>query len=81
MPVPRTNLKTAQYPLDLLIEAARRLIRHGEHTLAEELLRSVLAQDTDNPAARRWLEYALEAQGKYNEAYKIHIQNKSVFKN
>ena len=71
-----TKLTTAHLPLELLIETARRLARHGEYHLAESLLRCALAWDEGNPSARRWLEFALEAQGKFNEAYYIHVQKK-----
>lgn len=77
MPASRANLTIVQLPLELLIETARQLARHEEYVLAESLLRCALAWDEDNPSARRWLEFTLEAQGRFNEAYFVHIQNKA----
>ena len=74
MPITHTSMKTVHQPLELLVESARRLAQHEEYKLAETLLRWALAWDEDNPSARRWLEFVLEAQSKFEEAYQIHIQ-------
>lgn len=77
MPASRANLTIVHLPLEVLIETARQLARHEEYILAESLLRCALVWDEDNSSARRWLEFSLEAQGKFNEAYFVHIQKKA----
>lgn len=77
MTASNARLNLVRLPLELLIETARRLARYGEYQLAESLLRCALAWDEGNSSARRWLEFALEAQGRFNEAYLIHIQKKA----
>ncbi len=74
MPICRANLKTVRLPLGLIVEMARRLARHEEYKLAESLLRCALAWDAGNPSAHRWLEFVLEAQNRFEEAYQIHVQ-------
>ena len=68
---------TVHLPFDLLIKIIRRLARYGEYRMAETLSRYALACDPDDPSARRWLEFSLEAQGAYTEACLIHIEKKS----
>jgi hypothetical protein len=36
-----------------------------------------LTDHADHPSARRWLEFVLEAQGKFEEAYGIHVQKEA----
>ncbi|RJP46140.1 MAG: hypothetical protein C4583_19405 [Anaerolineaceae bacterium] len=77
MSTDRANLTKIQIPLELLVQAARRLAQHEEYQLAETLLRWALAWDESDAPALRWLEFVLEAQNKFEEAYQVHIQTKS----
>lgn len=74
MSTSKANLNLVCLPAALIVENARRLARHGEYQFAEYLLRCVLDWDAGNSSARHWLEFALEAQGRFDEAYSVHTQ-------
>lgn len=76
MSASHSQFMTVHLPFDLLIEVVRRLASRGEYRLSETLVRYALACDSDDPSARKWLEFSLEAQGEYSEAYFIHIEKK-----
>ncbi len=55
-----------------LCARARLLARHGEYAEAGRLLRLAINLDANCLEAYRWLEYALEAEERYDEAVAVH---------